>query len=138
MAGNGREKRTVLLVEDQVLWRTLLGIELEEAGYRVLIAASTAEALVVLDHAGARVELIIVDIQISSADDSVQLAQLLRDRYPLVSILVVTSAPPESIPVGVNGYFRKPAFTSDIVAAVQRLMSERSSEPPTEPYAGSA
>jgi two-component system, cell cycle sensor histidine kinase and response regulator CckA len=65
-APSGRGTETILLVEDEAALRALVQPALEGRGYRVLAAASGAEALRVMEDEPSRVELLLTDVVLPS------------------------------------------------------------------------
>src|SRR5580704_5628561 len=80
---------TVLVVEDEGLVRRLSADELEDAGYRVLEAASAEEAISILED-GAGVAVLFTDVNMPGGLDGLALAQLVHDRWPRVRLLVTS------------------------------------------------
>jgi two-component system, chemotaxis family, sensor kinase CheA len=64
---SARRTRTVLLVDDSAFFRDLLAPLIKAAGYRVVAAASATEALATL-RSGARVDIIVTDIDMPEMD----------------------------------------------------------------------
>jgi PAS domain S-box-containing protein len=80
---------TVLLVDDEDVLRRILGEMLESLGYRVLAAADSAQALVLLEAAG-RVDMLVTDIGLSGGLNGTQLAQTMRQLRPGLKTLFIT------------------------------------------------
>ena len=79
----------VLVVEDEGLIRMSLVDELEDAGFRVLEAASADEALIIL-KADPGVEAVFTDIDMPGSMDGLNLARLVRQMNPGVAILLTS------------------------------------------------
>lgn len=79
----------VLLVEDNVRLREMIGKTLESLGCVVFPAADASEAVGLLDG-GITVQLMLSDIRMPGAMDGVALAEWVAERYPGVAILLVT------------------------------------------------
>lgn len=77
----------ILLVEDEPLIRQLGSIVLRDAGYAVIEAEAAAEALNALET-GIQVHLLFTDIQLPGDLNGLELARLVRDRWPQVRLLV--------------------------------------------------
>jgi DNA-binding NtrC family response regulator len=93
---------SILIVEDEVLTSEYLEFVLQEAGYEAIPAGSAEEAIAVLEHRD-DVHLVVTDINLPGSLNGLQLAALVRDRWPMMNIIVVTgySAPrSEEIPSG--------------------------------------
>lgn len=93
-AGAEKERRTVLVVEDEVLIRLTLADDLRARGYLVLEAANGAEARDTL-LAGVNVDLIISDINMPGELDGLGLARWVAENEveaPLILTSGLTSA----------------------------------------------
>lgn len=82
-------KKKVLLVEDEMLVRIIGSDALTDAGYEVLEAESADDALKILETIG-EVEVLLTDIRMPGTMDGLQLAQLVRGRWPAVKILLTS------------------------------------------------
>jgi CheY-like chemotaxis protein len=89
-AKNGeRQPPTILVVEDEVLIRMAVGMYLRECGYRVLEAASAAEAQVIL-KAGEPIEIVFSDINMPGTMDGADLAEWVRRNFPDVKVILTS------------------------------------------------
>ena len=91
---------TVLVVEDEGLVRQMSAYELADAGYRVLEAANSREAIAILE-AGARVAVLFTDVNMPGDLDGLGLARVTHERWPNVRLLVTSGgqrAGPEDMP----------------------------------------
>jgi DNA-binding response OmpR family regulator len=82
------EQASVLVVDDEMMVRRVLGDALRQSGYRVLQASSGAEALARLDEAGA--DLMLLDLQLGE-DDGVAVMRSARGRWPNLPIIILTA-----------------------------------------------
>ena len=71
----------ILVVEDEVLIRALIAEELRLEGFSVIEADRADDALTYI-KAGEQVDLVFSDIQTPGSLSGLQLAEILRDRYP--------------------------------------------------------
>jgi CheY-like chemotaxis protein len=105
-------KATILFVEDDVLTRMAVSEELREHGYSVIEAASSDEALCVLQGL-THFDLLLTDMRMPGAFDGCGLARHVREVLPLVKIVMVSGQAPESDDQGVlDGYLTKPVAPS--------------------------
>lgn len=109
---------TVLVVEDEVLVRMAIAQQLRDAGYPVIEAASAQEALEVLRHRNVR--LVFSDIRMPGAIDGVELARLIRAKYPAIRI-VLTSGESRA-PDWADGFFAKPYRAAQVLDHIKKLM----------------
>jgi CheY-like chemotaxis protein len=90
----------VLVVEDEGLVRQMSADELAYAGYQVLEAANSREAIAILES-GVCVAVLFTDVNMPGEPDGLELAHLVHDRWPRVGLLVTsggTRAGPDDVP----------------------------------------
>jgi two-component system, response regulator PdtaR len=112
----------ILIVEDEVLTSEYLEFVLQEAGYEAIPAASAEEAIQILEHRD-DVDLVVTDINLPGVMNGLQLAALVRSRWPVMNIIVVTgySAPKsEEIPPG-SLFVPKPYNAQKMIDAVRHF-----------------
>jgi CheY-like chemotaxis protein len=115
-------KATILFVEDDVLTRMAISEALREHGYSVIEAASSDEALCVLQGL-AHLDLLLTDMRMPGAVDGCGLARHVREVLPLVKIVMVSGQAPESDDHSVlDGYLAKPVAPSHLADYLLRLM----------------
>jgi CheY-like chemotaxis protein len=81
--------KTVLVVDDEELVRTLTARILQEAGYRVLTASDGFEALATLEQVLGSVDLLVTDLTMPGMSGE-QLAQRVCQRSPAPSVLFIS------------------------------------------------
>ncbi|MEK0081784.1 response regulator [Benzoatithermus flavus] len=115
-------RRTIMVVEDEVLVRLGTASDLRAAGYDVLEAADAQEALAILD-AGITVDLVFSDVHLPGPIDGIALAALLRARHPAVAVVLTSGLPlpPTVEALGLRGFMPKPYTAMDLL----RLLGER-------------
>jgi DNA-binding response OmpR family regulator len=79
---------TVLVVEGEVLARTVLAHYLRDCGYRVLEATHAREATTILQDGTSRVDVILSCIDLSEPEDGFRLAHWVKAHCPNVPILL--------------------------------------------------
>jgi CheY-like chemotaxis protein len=87
---------TILLVDDLEDVRALTRRILEKHGYRVLAAASGAEALVLAAQRGRTIDLLVTDVVMPGMGGS-ELSAELGQRYPAMRVLYLSGYPDEAI-----------------------------------------
>jgi CheY-like chemotaxis protein len=90
----------VLVVEDEGLVRQMSADELADAGYQVLEAANSREAISILES-GVRVTVLFTDVNMPGELDGLELAHLVHDRWPRVGVLVTSGGArtgPQDVP----------------------------------------
>src|SRR5260370_20501691 len=86
--GSLHGSETILLVEDQKEVRALTRRILEKRGYRVLVAATGAEAVVLAEQHGA-IELLVTDVVMPGMSGS-ELGARLGPLYPSMTVLYLS------------------------------------------------
>lgn len=89
-----RNSPSILVIDDQPTVRRMAHRLLSEWGFRVFEAESGEEGMEVLDTARAGVQLVIVDVVMPFAD-GVQVAGLIRERWPGQRLLYMSAHPAE-------------------------------------------
>lgn len=87
---------TVLVVEDQEQVRRLVVRVLRERGFRVIEASSGAEALLLAEDIGDRLELLVTDV-VMPRMSGLELSRRLRERFPELRVLLVSGFTPRSL-----------------------------------------
>lgn len=123
-----REER-LLIVDDELGVRELVGCTLKDAGYQTLTLGSGAQALRHLEE-GARFDLIFIDMLLKDMRGE-ELVRHVASRYPETDIAILTASPSyESARFAVEcracGYFEKPfEDMSALVDRVQAILATR-------------
>lgn len=79
----------ILVVEDEPVLRFLIVEELEDAGYEVFEADDASHAIAILE-AQADIRLVLTDIDLFTAAEGLELAKLVRDRWPPIRIILTS------------------------------------------------
>jgi DNA-binding response OmpR family regulator len=112
---------TILLVEDEVLIRTVLADDLRQEGYAIVEAANAEEALSIL-HTNTRIDLVITDNRMPGALDGSALVRQLRRHHRGVAVIMISGELPEPELVGVlDAYLRKPCRMLELLSHVRAL-----------------
>jgi two-component system, response regulator PdtaR len=109
---------TVLVVEDELLVRNFLQVELEEAGYDVILADNADTAIAILE-ARTDIHLVFTDIDMPGSMDGLKLAACVRDRWPPIHIIITTgNARPREIPANAL-FIPKPYLGQTVISAMR-------------------
>jgi PAS domain S-box-containing protein len=119
---------TILLVEDEAPVSTMMAVMLNQAGYRVLPAATPNEACALFEEHGSAIDLLLTDIVMPEMNGPA-LAQRLVAQRPELRVLFV-SGYSEALPAGATGsgkvaFLAKPFPSQQLVAAVAELLTPR-------------
>ena len=94
--GAGAGSETILLVEDERAVREVTARMLEGAGYEVLTAADSDEAMRLVSERGVGVDLLITDVVLTGMGGR-ELAERITRRYPEIRVLFVSGYTDDSI-----------------------------------------
>jgi CheY-like chemotaxis protein len=97
----------VLLVEDDVMIRAMLGEELRQNGVRVVEAGNADEAWNYL-QAGGAADLVFSDIQMPGSMDGFELADRIRTQFPSLKIILTSGNPGPRNLAGSSIFISKP------------------------------
>jgi CheY-like chemotaxis protein len=118
----------VLVVEDDPAVRELLRLALAGGGYEVLLAEHGLDALVQIDRAQPKPNLLLVDIMMPELDGLTLVRALKGNRetrnIPVVFITAKTDAKSiaDGISAGARYYVTKPFVIDDLLAKVKRAI----------------
>jgi DNA-binding NtrC family response regulator len=111
--------RTVMVVEDEALIRMCSVSTLEDAGYCVVEAGNSAEALAILARPNV-ISIMMTDVQMPGAMNGLGLiARVLHDRPDIRSVVVSGStSAQEASDAGAFGLIAKPYMAQTLVDAI--------------------
>jgi DNA-binding SARP family transcriptional activator len=117
-------RKTVLVVEDNVLNRELTNALLKTAGYNVLVAKDGAEALMMIGRE--RVDLMLLDVDLPFIDGH-KVLEALNEKGIEVPTIFISGLPGEEIEVkafqiGAADFIRKPVKNSVLLARVAKVV----------------
>jgi two-component system KDP operon response regulator KdpE len=121
---------TVLLIEDDRELRATLREALAVENYRVLAAASLADARALLTHAGETggIDLVLLDLGLPDGDGEALLATLRRERgMPVIVISARHSEDPKIrlLDAGADDYLVKPFSLGELLARMRVALRHR-------------
>jgi CheY-like chemotaxis protein len=111
--------RTVLLVDDEAMIRTLGRVTLERAGYEVLTAEDGADAVVVYTRERDRIDLVVMDVTMPRMSGPEAYRHIVRSA-PDARVLFATGYSPDDIAEldTAVGLLNKPYRPAELLAAV--------------------
>ncbi|MEA2572619.1 MAG: hypothetical protein QOI24_4620 [Acidobacteriota bacterium] len=120
----GDSRKTVLVVEDNVLNRELMNAVLKSAGYNVLLAKDGAEALMLIGRES--VDLLVLDVDLPFIDGH-SVLEALKENGVNVPAIFVSGLPgdePEvrAFEIGAADFIRKPVKNSVLLARVAKVL----------------
>ena len=113
-----RGRRRVLIVDDGVIDRAILGNMLEQ-DYEVLTAADGAEGLALIRQWGLRLSAVLLDLHMPVMDGRSLLRELRADpellRLPVIVLTAEKGAEIESLRMGASDFITKPFSDPEVV-----------------------
>ena len=126
-------KATILLIEDDHGVRAILTIFLERVGFRVLEAASCAEARHIWQNEHNTLDVVVSDILLPDGTGS-DLMREFRDEDPHVKTVTMSGGVPAPFSVesdgGSQSFLVKPFTPRVLLDAINRACAERERETP--------
>ena len=126
------ERAVILVVEDEPVIRIAAVRMLEDAGFAVLEAANAHDAISVLEYR-TDVRAVFTDIHMPGTWDGMRLAQMVRDRWPSIQLIVTSGLRHpnnDELPPG-GRFISKPYDPAHVIAIVRELLSQ---VPPFDPH----
>ena len=114
----------ILIVEDEALVRLSAIGMFEDAGFRMIEAGNSDEALELLET-DCDVQLLFTDVNMPGTIDGLALARQVRDRWPHIGIMVASAKPmlqPDELPAG-SRFEQKPYSSDTVVRHARELTS---------------
>jgi CheY-like chemotaxis protein len=120
-----RSPSRILIVEDEMIVRLIGSDTLTDAGYEVVEAATADEALQLLEQHG-DVEVLFTDIRMPGSMDGLELARVVRERWPAMKILITSgdTFPPRSAIADDGCFLAKPYTTKVLRREVDKLLGQ--------------
>lgn len=119
-------RKTVLVVEDNVLSRELMNAVLKSAGYSVVLAKDGAEALMMVGRES--IDLLVIDVDLPYIDGH-SLLQAMHENGVNVPAMFISGLPGDEVEVrafevGAADFIRKPVKNSVLLARVAKVMKD--------------
>lgn len=124
--GAQERPRRILIVEDEVLVRTVIAEAARDAGYRVTEAGAAQAALDFL-ASGKVVDLVFTDINLPGMD-GVTLARRIKADHPRVKVILTSG---QALPAGgrrLGIFIAKPYSIADVLARIGRAIDADAGE----------
>lgn len=118
---------TILVLEDSVLVRMAIAGYLRECGYRVLEAATSDEALLVLEKSNITVDVVFSAAEVAGALDAFALMQWVRSNLPQTKIIMAGSLKSASVAAGQlcedGPHLKKPYEPQAVEDYIRRMLA---------------
>jgi DNA-binding NtrC family response regulator len=114
-----QDKITILVVEDEILIRMSAVATLQDAGFIVLEAPNSAEALVLLTS-HPEVSIMLTDVRMPGLMDGLALVAQVRSDHPEIRSIVVSghTSALQASDAGAMGFMSKPYMADTMVRCV--------------------
>jgi DNA-binding NtrC family response regulator len=117
----------VLVVDDEDTARSLCSDVLTGMGLRVRLAATTEQALEILDNSP--IEIVVTDLKVPKLG-GIELLKRIRDDHPEISVIILTQfgsieTAVEATRMGAEDYLTKPFHVADLRNKIERLLRSR-------------
>ena len=137
-------KPSILVVEDQDEIRCLLAEALEQCGHEVKTSCTATEAIALLEHDAARIDVLVTDFTLPGGMTGLDLARKARALIPDLKVLTISGNATEEVIrascLDRGAFLAKPFRPSDLTRAVANLIvddaehgSDRGARPPSGP-----
>lgn len=116
-------KSVVLVVEDETVVRMTAVAVIEESGFEAVAVRNADEAIEALETRS-DIQAVFTDVQMPGHMDGLRLAQVIRDRWPPVALLVTSgkrTVVESELPSG-GRFLPKPYSPSQIQAVLRELI----------------
>jgi DNA-binding SARP family transcriptional activator len=125
-AKKSERRKTVLVVEDNVLSREVTNAVLKSAGYNVVLAKDGAEALMMVGRE--TIDLLVLDVDLPYIDGH-SLLQAMHENGVDVPAIFISGLPGDNVEVrafevGAADFIRKPVKNSVLLARVAKVMRD--------------
>jgi CheY-like chemotaxis protein len=126
-----QERGTILLAEDDDMFRSLLRQVLESQGYQVLAAENPAAALALAAAHGDGLQLLLSDM-VMPGGTGADLADQLRQLYPAIKVVLMSGYTDDALAsrdadkITADAFLEKPFATQDLLRMIRELLGSRS------------
>ena len=113
-----KTRACILLVEDELLIRMVIGDSLREAGFEVVEAFNGEEAIDAL-VAGKAIDLVFSDVRMPGSVDGLELLSFVKHRFPDIPVILTSGHldPVRAIAAGAVAFLGKP-YAVDTASAM--------------------
>jgi CheY-like chemotaxis protein len=119
-----KPKRVVLVVEDEVIIRSVIADHLRDSGFTILEAANAAEAVTILTSR-APVDLVFSDITMPGSMDGFGLARWVHEHHSHIPVLLTSGAAAvlnAAGPFTDEAFMRKPYLPDELERRIRAML----------------
>jgi DNA-binding NarL/FixJ family response regulator len=122
-----KEKKIILLVDDEEIIRSSLGLTIQEAGYEMVIAGDGESAIAALQ--GNTVDLVITDLMMEPMD-GIQLLDRIKHLNSRIPVIILTAygdmnSAIDALRLGADDYLLKPCNIDELILRVSNCLEKR-------------
>jgi two-component system, response regulator PdtaR len=115
---------SILVVEDEVLVRSVVGMYLRDCGFHVVEAGNADEAIRVLES-GLAVDIVFSDVNMPGSMDGFGLARWLRHQRPGLQLILTSGSPQKTEELGAHRPFlAKPYDHAELERQIRAMLAE--------------
>jgi len=118
------QREVVLVVEDESLIRTSAVDMVEQAGFEAIAASNADEAIRILESRN-DIRAVFTDVQMPGSIDGLRLAQVVKNRWPPVALIVTSgrmTVPESKLPNG-GRFLGKPYQPSELETMLREVLA---------------
>ena len=124
-ASTNSSRRSILAVDDEENFLTLLNWFLTQRGYDVHTASNIDEALVLAENQV--FDIALIDLRISASNDGLALLDQLNERLPTMKVIMMTAYPTvssikQAFDRGASRFLTKPVDLQELSQAIKTLL----------------
>lgn len=114
---------TILIVDDDEIFRELLTEVFSERGYKTLEASSGEIALEILEQQQPHIAIVDVDLPTMNG---IELAKIIKEQHPQFPIVMITGyaalySPEDVLATGVEAFLQKPIRMEKLLSVLTQL-----------------
>ena len=131
-----KERRTILVIDDEPAHRQLLGGFVESLGFKVIVAASAEQGLEMIERE--RPEMVVLDVRLPGMSGIDALVEIRRTAGALPVLLITAHADlrqaVDAMKGGADDYLAKPIDLDELSAAIEDAIgpAQKSQRPPSD------
>jgi CheY-like chemotaxis protein len=118
---------TILIVEPDILARMVIADYVRDCGYRVVEGVNADDVLAVLE-AGAKIDVILTEVQLAGSIDGFGLARQIRENHPDIDVILTSGVARAADKAGDlcdDGPLAKPYHPQEVVRRINVLRERR-------------
>jgi CheY-like chemotaxis protein len=115
----------VLVVEDEIVVRSIVADCLRQAGYTVIEASNAAEAIAIF-RTGRTIDLVFSDVEMPGPDrmDGIGLAPWISQHRPGIEVILTSGYGHDADAVGATAFLAKPYRPTEAILRIRSLLED--------------